>query len=238
MTGIWPLAPSFDTCGPLAANGELLERAGLAMLAAAPAEPPHRLVLAEDLLTEADPEVAEAVADGARRLASALGARLTGADVGRERLTGWLEAFRGRQMVEAWRSDGAWLTTHRPRLGPGVAARFTAARLAPQPDAEPATAAAIRARAALEAALPPGAALVLPSAATVAPPPTLDDDAKQDLRARTLRLTCLAGLTGAPAVSLPLGTAAGLPVGVCLVGRVGEDEPLLAAARVADAARG
>ena len=239
MTGIWPLAPSFDTCGPLAADGELLQRAGLAMLGARPSsEHPRLLVLADDLLAEADPEVAGAVADGARRLASALGGRLTGADVGRERLDDWLEAFRGRQMVEAWRSDGAWLTAHRPSLGPGVAARFDAARLTPEAAAEPASAAGIEVRAALEAALAPGAVLVLPSAATVAPPPTLADEAKEDVRSRTLRLTCLAGLAGAPAVSLPLGTAGGLPVGVCLVARVGEDERLLAAASVAGAARG
>ena len=236
MTGIWPLAPSFDTCGPLAADGELLERAGLAMLGGAPArEHPRELVLAGDLLAEADPGVADAVADGARRLASALGARLTHADIGRDRLTDWLQAFRGRQLVEAWRSSGAWLTAHRPSLGPGVASRFAAARVAPERGAEPATAAGIAVRAALDAVLAPGAALVLPSAATVAPPPALGDAAREDLRSRTLRLTCLAGLAGAPAVSLPLASDGGLPVGVCLLARVGEDERLLAAARVASA---
>jgi amidase len=250
MDGIWPLAPSFDTCGPLAADGELLERAGLVLLGAtragtrgrtrAPAPPPEHpreLVLAGDLLAEADPEVADAVTEGAHRLASALGVRLTRAEIGRPRLTGWLEAFRGRQMVEAWRSSGPWLTAHQPSLGPGVAARFAAASRAPQRTAQPATIAGIQVRAALEAVMPRGAALVLPSAATVAPPPTLDEEGKQDLRGRTLRLTCLAGLAGAPALSLPLATAAGLPVGVCLVARVGEDERLLAAARGAEAAR-
>ena len=74
---------------------------------------------------------------------------------------------------------------------------------------------------------------MLPSAATVAPPPDLDQAANEDLRTRTIGLTCLAGLAGAPAVSLPLGHADGLPVGVCLLGRVGEDERLLAAASAA-----
>ncbi|MFZ0386192.1 MAG: amidase family protein, partial [Solirubrobacteraceae bacterium] len=85
-------------------------------------------------------------------------------------------------------------------------------------------------RRALEHALPHDAALVLPSAATVAPVPNLDQRAGEDLRTRTIGLTCLAGLAGAPAVSLPLGQVDGRPVGVCLLGRVGEDERLLAAA--------
>jgi amidase len=64
----------------------------------------------------------------------------------------------------------------------------------------------------------------------VAPPPGLERQANEDLRTRTIGLTCLAGLAGAPALSLPLGRASELPAGVCLLGRVGEDERLLAAA--------
>ena len=51
-----------------------------------------------------------------------------------------------------------------------------------------------------------------------------------------MRLTTIAPLGGAPAVSLPLASADGLPVGLSLVGRPGEDERLLAAARLASAA--
>jgi amidase len=78
---------------------------------------------------------------------------------------------------------------------------------------------------------------VLASAATVAPPPTLAGPAKEDLRRRTTRLTCIAGLAGAPAVSLPRASVDGLPVGVCLLARPGEDEQLLSAARVAGSCR-
>jgi amidase len=76
---------------------------------------------------------------------------------------------------------------------------------------------------------------VVPSAATVAPPPDLDPEAKNDLRQRTMRLTCIASLARAPAVSLPLATVDELPVGLSLVARPGEDERLLAVARVASA---
>ena len=237
VKGILPLAWSFDTCGLLAADGELLQRAGRVLLqsaghrtTAAPAEPLRTLVLATDLVDQADPAVAAAVREGAAQLADALGIALTQTSFGADRIPAWLQAFRARQMVEAWQANGRWLTDNRPRLGPGVAGRFAAAKATIPSAAVPATTAGIQVRRALEQALPKDAALVLPSAATVAPAPDLDQAASEDLRTRTIGLTCLAGLAGAPAVSLPLGHADGLPVGVCLLGRVGEDERLLAAA--------
>jgi Asp-tRNA(Asn)/Glu-tRNA(Gln) amidotransferase A subunit family amidase len=49
-------------------------------------------------------------------------------------------------------------------------------------------------------------------------------------RAATLRMTCLASLAGAPAVSLPLLRGEGYPVGVCLLGAPDTDHQLLALA--------
>jgi amidase len=237
VKGIHPLAWSFDTCGLLAADGELLQRAARVLLesgshraTAGPAKPLQSLVLATDLVERADPAVAATVRDGAARLADELGIALTQASFGADRIPAWLQAFRARQMVEAWQANGAWLTANHPRLGPGVGGRFAAARVTIATAAIPATTAGIQVRRALERALPRNAALVLPSSATVAPAPDLDSAAGEDLRTQTIGLTCLAGLAGAPAVSLPLGRADGLPVGVCLLGRVGEDERLLAAA--------
>jgi amidase len=237
VKGIHPLAWSFDTCGVFAGDGELLQRAARVLLeserhsaTAGPAKPLKTLVLATDLVEQADPAVAAAVRDGAARLADQLGIPLTYANFGADRIPAWLQAFRARQMVEAWQANGRWITANHPRLGPGVAGRFAAAKATIPTAAVPATTAGIQVRRALENALPNHAALVLPSAATVAPVPNLDQRASEDLRTRTLGLTCLAGLAGAPAVSLPLGQVDGRPVGVCLLGRVGEDERLLAAA--------
>ena len=230
--GVWPLAPSFDVVGPMAADGELLQRAGLALLRGRPAAPPTGLVVATDLLAEADPAVAAAVCDAARALGDALGIPITGDRAAGDRLGAWALAFRGRQLVEAWQCDGPWLTEHRPRLGPGIAQRFAAARAAAPDDARGADAAGGQVRAMLNSVLAPGAALVLPSAASVAPPIALHGEARESLRARVVRLTCVAGLAGAPALGVPLAHVEGLPVGVCLVARPGEDERLLAAAAV------
>jgi amidase len=241
VSGIHPLAWSYDTCGVFAADAALLQRAARVLLesetrsaTAGPARPLRSLVLATDLVATADPAVATAVREGTHALAQRLGIPLTETTFGADRVPAWLQAFRARQAVEAWQANGAWITDNHPRMGPGVGGRFAAAKATIPTAAVPATTAGIQLRRALGQALPADSALVLPSAATVAPPPGLDPQASEDLRARTIGLTCLAGLAGAPAVSLPLGEATGLPVGVCLLGRVGEDERLLAAA--ADAA--
>jgi amidase len=231
MTGVLPLAQSFDTCGVFAADGQLLERTATCLLESAPGQPPESLVLAPDLLAEADPGVAAAVVTAAQQLSSALDVPLLTAEFARGRAQAWLDAFRGRQLVEVWRAHGPWIESRHPSLGPGIAARFAAARATPEEAAIPATAAGVEVRDTLDDVLPPRAALALPTTATVAPPPTLPAEVKDDLRARTMRLTCIAGLAGAPAVSLPLAEVDRQPAGLCLVGRPGDDERLLAAAR-------
>jgi amidase len=48
---------------------------------------------------------------------------------------------------------------------------------------------------------------------------------------RIVHLTCIAGLTGLPQVSLPLAASGGIPVGLSLIGPRGGDRMLLAFAR-------
>ncbi len=233
LDGIVPLAPSFDTCGLLAASGELLERAGLCLLGADSGDRPAALTLATDLLAAADPDVGTAVAAAAARLADALAVTLERGPLAGDEIDSWLQAFRGRQFVEAWQAHGAWIEARQPPMGPGVSARFATARGTPVEAAEAAGRAGDAVRRALDRALPAGGALVLPATSTVAPLPQLDAAEKEAVRTGTFRLTTIAGLAGAPAVSLPLAAVDGRPVGVSLLARPGEDERLLAAARSA-----
>ena len=58
-----------------------------------------------------------------------------------------------------------------------------------------------------------------------------------DVRGRTLRISCLSPIAGAPAISLPL-TGHDAPVGLCLIGAPGSDLALLStAARLTAAER-
>ena len=62
-----------------------------------------------------------------------------------------------------------------------------------------------------------------------------DDPAVLAARQRTMELTCLAGLAGLPALTVPLRTAAGLPCAVSLIAAPGRDRDLLALAVALDA---
>lgn len=238
LDGVVPLSPSYDTPGVLAATGHLLAAGGRALLdagdGAGGADVPSGLVVAEDLLAVADTEAADAVRAGAGVLGGRLGATVRTAFLAPdpEAIDRWHDAFVVQMLFEAWATHGEWITTRRPPMGPGIARRF--AFSAALDDPGPAAAvAAEEVRAALAAALGPGDVLVLPSAAGPAPPIDLDQAAREDVQSRTLHLTGVASLAGAPAASLPLATVDGLPVGVGVLARPGEDATLLAVAAAA-----
>jgi amidase len=71
---------------------------------------------------------------------------------------------------------------------------------------------------------------VLPTAPSIAPPRFLRDEAAGRFYDAALTLGSIAGHAGLPAVSLPLATLHGCPLGLSIVAGPGEDEALLAAA--------
>lgn len=72
------------------------------------------------------------------------------------------------------------------------------------------------------------AVLLLPSAASAAPRLWDSPERVDALRAATMRLSCLAGITGRPAVSVPALAVPAGPVGLCLVGPRDADLALVA----------
>ncbi|SDS75491.1 Asp-tRNAAsn/Glu-tRNAGln amidotransferase A subunit [Nocardioides scoriae] len=222
-TGLLPLAPSFDTVGWLARDTETLRRVGEVLLPThdGPEIDPSALVTVPALLALAEPDVRAAVTGFAERHgADAL-------DWRPEDLAGWLVAFQTLQAWEAWDSHGAWLEPRLDTLGADVRSRFERGARTTAGEADDARAVLAGARAEVDA-LVGDHVLVLPSASSVAPPlgPGLADRL-QATRDATMRLTCLAGIAGLPALGVPLVTAAGLPAGACLVAARGRDLPLL-----------
>jgi Asp-tRNA(Asn)/Glu-tRNA(Gln) amidotransferase A subunit family amidase len=234
--GLLPLAPSFDTVGWLTRDAATLRAAAGACLTGA-VEPAPGLVVDPALLALADPAVRSAFCTALTTALGELDGELDGdtlpaVSVGNtDELAGRLRTVQG---AEAWRSHGRWTIEHPGSLGADVAARFAAAG-AITPDQEAAARAALgHARTALDDVLA-GRVLVLPSAPTPAPPLAVAADELDAVRARTLRLTCVAGVGGYPAVSVPVLAVDGAPVGMCLVGPRGSDLALVdLAARLAE----
>lgn len=233
--GLLPLAPTFDAVGWLTRDAEELARVGEVLLpppggrGGRPGDrldtpSPPDLVVVPELIHLADRDVSTAVT-------SWLPGWAADEEWDLADLPAWQEAFIVLQAWEAWQAHGSWLAVRLDTLGADVRGRFERASRVTAAEAGDARATVDRARRTIRD-LVGDRILLLPSAPTVAP--RFGDDLMvqmQSIRAATLALTCIAGIGGLPAVSIPLTTVEGLPCGVCLVAAPGRDRDLLDLAR-------
>ena len=225
--GVAPLADSFDVVGWFARDAGLFAKIGDTLLGgAATPVAPVRAIVADDAFARL-PDVERAAAETAAASAiERLGLRTERLFLAPEGLDRWFAAFRHLQALEIWENHADWVRTNDPAFGPGVRERFAYA--ATLSDADRQTHQPVReaARSRLDDLLGGGdAVLVLPTAPT-SPRRDASDAEVEEFRARTMGLTCAAGLSGCPQVSLPLA-AAGAPIGISLIGPRGADEALL-----------
>ena len=230
LTGIMPLAASFDTVGWFTREAGLLRRVGEVLLGADAPRPAaaRRLLVAEDAFALAEAPVRAALAPFVARLEERLGSAqpvVLGEPEGG--LEAWMIRFRNIQAHEIIEQHGAWIDSVRPRFGADIAERLDWARTITDEEAEAAT----REREALTermaALLGDGAVACLPTAPGVAPLLDASAESLRDHRSRVLSLTCVAGLARLPQVTLPVGRVDGCPVGLSLMGPAGSDLDLL-----------
>ncbi|GGL32590.1 amidase family protein [Nocardia jinanensis] len=216
-SGLLPLAQSFDTVGWLARDGATLAEIADCVLGADTAACTG-FAVDPAVCGYADPELAAVVGRAADRL-DAVPVDLRPAD-------SWLVAFRIVQAFEAWRNHGEWVAAHPGVLEPEVADRFAFAATVTAAQAAAAREVLAAAMVTLRSTIG-DRALLLPTVATPPPPRAGGPQAWEHARARTLRLTCLASIAGLPAVTVPLRSGAGIPVGLCLLGASGTDRSLI-----------
>ena len=233
MAGVLPQAPQFDTFGWLARDAEMLARVGAVLYGAEIGrDRPNRVAIADDAFALADPPVAQR----ARRIALRI-ADLTGG--GAETMlicpTDLAEWRLFQATLQRQGGVGEFQRLDRPGPNPRFAYDtaeifFTGATVDEAlwrraRDARPGIVEII------DGHLAGGAVICLPTMPSVAP---RRGERRSALRATLpgmLTLTCIAGLAGAPALSLPLGEVDGLPFGISLIGARGSDEALLGFAR-------
>ena len=219
--GLLPLAPSFDTVGWLARSPELLARVAEVLLPEGPGGS-DELVVVPGLLDRAGPDVAAAVTGWLE------GRATTTEEHDLAQLPDWLTAFQTLQAWEAWQQHGPWLENRMDTLGADVRSRFKTGSRVSDEQADQARGVVAAARSEIRD-LVGDRVLVLPSASSVAPRTGSGlAERLQEVRTATMQLTCLAGLGGLPAVSVPVQTEDGLPAGVCLVAAPCRDRELLA----------
>jgi Asp-tRNA(Asn)/Glu-tRNA(Gln) amidotransferase A subunit family amidase len=229
LAGMLGLAPSFDTVGWLTRDAVTLAAvvdAVLPVTSTAARTPLTRGVLVPAVTGLAEASVRSAFTAAVTRLVEdGVLDSVQSMEITPDVLARWCEAFRTVQGHEAWSLHGPWVTAHPGALGVDVAGRFAAAAAIDAASATEARRVVNAAGEALRALLSPGTALLLPSASSAAPSRNspLASPAIERARAATLRLTCLAGLAGVPAISIPLAGVDGAPVGISVLAAPGAD---------------
>jgi amidase len=224
LTGVWPLAPSLDTVGPMARDVAGLI-AGMQLLEPgfSAAVPAPRVV--GRVIIGADPAIDQAVD-------AALAA--TGWEVITVELDELDQATAAAMTVldaEAWASDGGHAQTAPDKIGRDVLARLRGGSTITRAELSSAREQAARWRATLSSLWDRVDLLALPT--LLGFPPTLEQSGEMH---RIRGLTSPVNLAGVPALALPVPAGGPLPASIQLVGPAGGEESLLAAGAVLEQA--
>ncbi|MFW7413544.1 AtzH-like domain-containing protein [Demequina sp. SO4-18] len=227
LAGALPLAPAYDTPGWLARDGATLRAAAAASLRQDQQRsiPSDRAVVAASLFEAADSDVRLGLADVIDALA-AHGVFASLEPVNMPAPAELFRIFRYTQSAEAARSWQEWVEAHPGALAADVAERFAWATSVTGGQEAEALEAKSAARERIDAALGDDI-LLLPATSSVAPALDAPPERLQEVREATLGITAVAGITGRPALSVPLLELDGGPVGLSLVGPRGSDLALI-----------
>jgi amidase len=223
LTGVWPLAPSFDTVGPMARDVAGLVQ-GMELL-----EPGFQVAEVGELTVGRLPIDAHPV------ITAAIDRALdqVGWPCAEFAVPSWDSATTQAGLllvVEAWHSDAALVAEHPEEIGDDVRGRLELGSSFDDAVVRDAWVAQKEWKATLESVFSRVDLLVTPTL-SIFPPPI--DEAEELLVARC---TLPVNLAGVPALSLPVPTGGPLPASLQLIGPAQSEERLLAAAADLEAA--
>jgi aspartyl-tRNA(Asn)/glutamyl-tRNA(Gln) amidotransferase subunit A len=221
--GVVPVAWTLDTVGPLARTSEECRRA-VEIMAGRPLQPAgdvRRVGIVTRLFEQADPAVAAACEEAARALPG------KHEPVELPLLDEIATITQLVMLPEAAAAHLHWLRTRLADYGPDVRARLLAGLLLPSTAYLTGLRARSWVRAEWERRLGGFDLLVAPAMPIVAP---RLDAIQADYRLLIMPYNSPAALLGLPVTVAPCGVVDGLPVGLALMGRQGEDGVTLAAA--------
>ena len=236
LDGILMQAPSYDTIGWFARDAETYARVSEVLFQnQIPDVSPSRLVIAQDAFEEADESVSGVLLPLAEKIAALAGSSST-QRLSPNGLAEWASQQNVLQSKEAWDSVKDWVDQVNPRFSFWVSERYTLAINLTQDQLDEAVVLRDQVRNKMDEVFAGGGFVCLPTSPCPAPLRGLPASAKKEVQSRLSRLTCIAGTTGRPQLSIPMAEVNGLPVGISIMGDHGSDEELIGFARRVEAA--
>ena len=229
--GVVAQAPSFDTIGWLTAEAGLLAQIAALLIGSKVDEAPQppRLLVAADAFALAEPATFAALQPSVERLGQLVGDVVTG-PLSDAPLSQWREHQSALQGREAWVTFADWIDKTNPRLSFEVAEAFLRGARVDEAALAAAQRFRLARRAEVGARLADGTIVCLPTTPFPAPLRAQPRSTRAQQRAGVLALTCIAGMLGAPQISLPVAQVDGAPVGLSILAQPGSDAVLLALA--------
>jgi amidase len=225
--GVVPLAPGFDTVGWFAREADLLFRVGQVLLPTQSApQLPTRILIADDAFALAEAPVQAILQTEIEKLAE-FTQSITHTRLSETSLEIWTEIEVTCKTYEVWQAHGEWIRSVKPKFAAEIEKRFLRASTvtAAQKKEAEIRRSAIRSR--LLELLRDDTVICLPTTPGIAPLKNAAPASTEQTRVRTLALSCIAGLAGAPQITLPLAAFEGCPVGLSLMVAPGKDMILL-----------
>ena len=238
LEGVMELASSLDTCGYFARDMETFARVSAVLLGddLSPMPTTIQLLKPLDVWGMLGDDVVAAHAESFARVETALG-KAAQVEVFIDEPEHLTMCFRHLMGYEAWKIYGPFIERYCPPLGPGIAQRFEMSKAVTSEQYAAAGVSRERFKKHLANLLGTNGVMVIPTAADIAPLKTDSVEVMDDYRNRSIKILCLAGLSGFPQISLPLGQRRGAPLGLSLVGPAGSDMQLVRLAqRIAETA--
>ena len=218
-----PYCASMDVVGFMSASPDTFERICPVMLGED--EKPaafKRLLIAEDCFKSVNADVAQALAPAVEHIGKFF-EKVEPVTVAPDGPAQWVEVFRTVQGYQVWESYGGWIRKHRPHLSRGPKERLEWASTITLQQFNEASRVRKEIVARINALIDDETALVLPTAASVAPLRTAALEEINSTRLQSTNLLCISPLSGIPQLQLPLVRQHEVPLGISLLAARGTD---------------
>ncbi len=224
--GLMVQSPSFDSAGFFAPEAEMMARVGDVLLPLAPIDVVDEVLIAEDAFALASDEIRDALRPGLAQVKRLVGSARS-VTIAEEGLSTWNALHVHLQHPEFARTFAAWVDEVDPRLSFDVAKTIANAGRLPEAACREAKSMRPVLRERIDTLLDRRRIICLPTTPILPPMRNISLAETGAACDAIVDLTCIAGLTGLPQISLPLGDAGGLPVGLSLIGWRGSDRTLI-----------